>query len=239
MSVPGRHSVQNALAAVAVGLELDVPFAKIAAALAEFRGAERRFEHRGVIGGVMVVDDYGHHPTEIAAVLAAARAAKPARIVVAFQPHRYTRTRDLMTEFGAALAAADEVILTDIYAANEEPIAGVTIETLAATVNAARSTPVHVVHKLDDMAERPTWRQRLAAYFQPRAVPVLATAAIVALAVTFTVGRGLWPTADPASDKAPLLEVLPVAENLEFFRAMDVLDELDLLEVMGNQGNAA
>ncbi|HET9705141.1 MAG TPA: UDP-N-acetylmuramate--L-alanine ligase [Vicinamibacterales bacterium] len=154
LSVPGRHSVQNALAAVAVGLELDVPFAKIAAALAEFRGAERRFEHRGVIGGVTVVDDYGHHPTEIAAVLAAARAAKPARIVVAFQPHRYTRTRDLMTEFGAALAAADEVILTDIYAANEEPIAGVTIETLAATVNAARSTPVHVVHKLDDMAAK-------------------------------------------------------------------------------------
>ena len=94
-------------------------------------------------------------------------------------------------------------------------------------------------NKLDDMAERPTWRQRLAAYFQPRAVPVFATAAIVALAVTFTVGRGLWPTADPAPDKATLLEVLPVAENLEFFRAMDVLDELDLLEVMGNQGNAA
>ena len=154
LSVPGRHSVQNALAAVAVGLELDVPFAKIAAALAEFRGAERRFEHRGVIGGVTVVDDYGHHPTEIAAVLAAARAARPARIVVAFQPHRYTRTRDLMTEFGAALAAADEVVLTDIYAASEEPIAGVTIETLAATVNAARSTPVHVVHKLDDMAAK-------------------------------------------------------------------------------------
>ena len=96
LGVPGRHSVQNALAAVAVGLELDVPFDRIAAALAEFDGAERRFERRGVIDGITVVDDYGHHPTEIAAVLAAARAARPARVVVAFQPHRYTRTRDLM-----------------------------------------------------------------------------------------------------------------------------------------------
>ena len=154
LSVPGRHSVQNALAAVAVGLELDVPFAKIASALAEFRGAERRFEQRGVINDITVVDDYGHHPTEIAAVLAAARAANPRRIVVAFQPHRYTRTRDLMEEFGTALAPADEVVLTGIYAASEEPIAGVTIEALAASVNKTRSTPVHVVAGLDDLAAR-------------------------------------------------------------------------------------
>ena len=154
LSVPGLHSVRNALAAVAVGLELDVPFAKIASALAGFRGAERRFEKRGVINGVAVVDDYGHHPTEIAAVLAAARAAKPARIVVAFQPHRYTRTRDLMNEFGAALAVADEVVLTSIYAASEDPIPGITIEALASAVNKGRTTPVHVVPKLDDMAAR-------------------------------------------------------------------------------------
>jgi len=152
LAVPGRHSVRNALAAVAVGLELDVPFAKIASALAEFHGAERRFERRGVINGITVVDDYGHHPTEIAAVLSAARAAKPARIVVAFQPHRYTRTRDLMAEFGQALAAADEVVLTDIYAASEEPIAGVTVEALAAAVSAGRRQPAHVVKKLDDVA---------------------------------------------------------------------------------------
>ena len=152
--MPGRHSVRNALAAVAVGLELDVPFAKIAAALAEFRGAERRFEQRGVINGITVIDDYGHHPTEVAAVLAAARAAQPARIVVAFQPHRYTRTRDLMSEFGEALAPADEVVLTSIYAASEEPIPGVTIDALASAVNKARSTPVIVVPKLDDMAAR-------------------------------------------------------------------------------------
>ena len=152
LAVPGRHSVQNALAAVAVGLELDVPFARIAAALGEFGGAERRFERRGVVGGITVVDDYGHHPTEIAAVLAAARAAKPSRIVVAFQPHRYTRTRDLMREFGTALAPADEVVLTDIYAASEDPIAGITIEALAAAVNAGRQTPVHVVPRLDRVA---------------------------------------------------------------------------------------
>ena len=154
--------MRNALAAVAVGLELDVPFAKIAAALAEFRGAERRFEQRGIVNGITVVDDYGHHPTEIAAVLSAARAAKPSRIVVAFQPHRYTRTRDLMTEFGAALATADEVVLTDIYAASEDPIPGITVEALAAVVNAGRSTPVHVVPKLDEVAaaRSPTSRAR-------------------------------------------------------------------------------
>ena len=154
LAVPGRHSVQNALAAVAVGLELDVPFAKIAAALAEFRGAERRFEQRGVVSGITVVDDYGHHPTEIAAVLSAARAANPPRIVVAFQPHRYTRTRDLMAEFGSALAGADEVVLTEIYAASEDPIEGVTIEALAAAVNKMRQVPVHVVPNLGDMAAR-------------------------------------------------------------------------------------
>jgi len=152
LAVPGLHSVRNALAAVAVGLELDVPFAKIASALAEFNGAERRFEHRGIVNGISVVDDYGHHPTEIAAVLSAARAAKPARVVVTFQPHRYTRTRDLMAEFGEALAAADEVVLTDIYAANEQPIPGITVEALAAAVNAGRQVPAHVVRRLDEVA---------------------------------------------------------------------------------------
>jgi len=152
LAVPGLHSVRNALAAVAVGLELDVPFAKIATALAGFGGAERRFERRGIVNGISVVDDYGHHPTEIAAVLAAARAANPARIVVAFQPHRYTRTRDLMAEFGRALATADEVVLTEIYAASEEPIPGITADALAAAVSAGRRQPARVVRKLDDLA---------------------------------------------------------------------------------------
>lgn len=151
LQVPGRHSVQNALAAVAVGLELDVPFADMAAALLEFQGVERRFQHCGEINGIRVIDDYGHHPTEIAAVLAAARAARPARVIVAFQPHRYTRTRDLMREFGLALAAADEVILTDIYAASEDPIPGITVEALAAATNTSRATPAIVVPAVADV----------------------------------------------------------------------------------------
>jgi UDP-N-acetylmuramate--alanine ligase len=153
LQVPGRHSVQNALAAVAVGLELDVPFADIAAGLAAFQGAERRFQHVGEVNGIRVVDDYGHHPTEIAAVLAAGRAARPARIVVAFQPHRYTRTRDLMREFGLALAGADEVVLTDIYAASEDPLPGITVEALAAAANTSRAIPVRVVANVTDVPE--------------------------------------------------------------------------------------
>jgi len=152
LQVPGRHSVLNALAALAVGLELGVPFEVLAAALAGFQGAERRFERRGVVHGITVVDDYGHHPTEIAAVLAAARAAAPRRVVVAFQPHRYTRTAQLMPDFAAALAGADEVVLTDIYAAGEEPIPGVDVTALAAAVDRRRARPATVVAALDRLA---------------------------------------------------------------------------------------
>lgn len=151
LEVPGRHSVQNALAAIAVGLELDVPFRTMAAALAEFTGAERRFQRHGQVNDITVIDDYGHHPTEIATVLAAANASHPSRVLVAFQPHRYTRTRDLMREFGRALAPADEVVLSDIYAAGEDPIPGVTVEALADAINAARSTPVRVVRNVSDV----------------------------------------------------------------------------------------
>ncbi|MEZ5415786.1 MAG: UDP-N-acetylmuramate--L-alanine ligase [Vicinamibacterales bacterium] len=151
LQVPGRHSVLNALAAVAVGLELAVPFDVMAGALEEFTGAERRFEVRGVVHGVTVVDDYGHHPTEIAAVLAAARAAAPRRVVVAFQPHRYSRTAQLLPDFAAALAPADEVVLTDIYAASEPPIPGVTVEALAEAVNRRRTQPARVVKALDQV----------------------------------------------------------------------------------------
>jgi UDP-N-acetylmuramate--alanine ligase len=149
LQVPGRHSVQNALAAIAVGLELDVPYETIASALSDFQGVERRFQHAGVVNGIRVIDDYGHHPTEIAAVLEAARAARPERVVVAFQPHRYTRTRDLMREFGEALAGADEVVLTEIYAASEDPIPGITLEALAASIDARRTTPARLVPTLD------------------------------------------------------------------------------------------
>ena len=151
LNVPGRHNVQNALAAVAVGLELGVPFATLAEGLAEFRGVERRYERRGEAAGVLVIDDYGHHPAEIAAVLATARALGR-RIVVVFQPHRYTRTARLMDEFGPALAGADEVVLTDIYPAGEDPIAGVTLDALVAAVRRAIPAPVTVVGRLGDVA---------------------------------------------------------------------------------------
>jgi UDP-N-acetylmuramate--alanine ligase len=150
LRVPGRHNLLNALGAVAVGIEVGIAFGAIASALEEFRGAERRFQLRGEERGVMVVDDYGHHPTEIAAVIAAARAGLDRRVVVVFQPHRYTRTRDLMNEFGTALAGADEVVLTDIYGAGEAPITGVTIEALEAAVRRA-GRPLRVVKAIDDV----------------------------------------------------------------------------------------
>ena len=150
LSVPGRHNLRNALAAVAVGLELGLPFDQIADGLAQFRGAERRFEVRGEPGGILVVDDYGHHPTEIAAVLDAARTLGR-RIVVAFQPHRYTRTAALMDAFGPALAGADHVVLTEIYAAGEDPMPGVTIDALALAIRRAVAVPVDVVPKLGDL----------------------------------------------------------------------------------------
>ena len=151
LQVPGRHNLLNALAAVAVGLEVGIPFDTIAGALAEFQGAERRFQRLGEEDGVMVVDDYGHHPTEIAAVIAAARAGIDRRVVVVFQPHRYTRTSQLLREFGSALSAADEVILTDIYAAGEPPIPGVTLDALATVVREAARGGVHVVPALEDL----------------------------------------------------------------------------------------
>ncbi len=134
VGVPGRHNLLNALAATAMGRELGVPFERIAAALGGFHGAERRYQIRGVVSDVTVVDDYGHHPTEIAAVLRTAREGAPGRLVVAFQPHRYSRTRDLLAQFGPALGLADVVVLTDIYAAGEAPIAGISLESLAAVV---------------------------------------------------------------------------------------------------------
>ena len=150
LRVPGRHNLLNALATVAVGMELALPFNQIAAGLEQFAGVERRFEARGEPNGVLVVDDYGHHPTEIAAALDAARALNR-RIIVAFQPHRFTRTAALMNDFGPALAAADHVVLTDIYPAGEDPIEGVTIEALAASVRRAIRAPVDVAAALPDL----------------------------------------------------------------------------------------
>jgi UDP-N-acetylmuramate--alanine ligase len=147
--VPGRHNLQNALAAVAAGELVGLDFPRIAEALRGFHGAERRFERHGEAGGVLVVDDYGHHPTEITAVLAAARATLGRRLVVAFQPHRYSRTQQQMEQFGPSLKEADEVVLADIYAASEEPIPGITVEALAESIARATGRPVHVAKQLD------------------------------------------------------------------------------------------
>jgi UDP-N-acetylmuramate--alanine ligase len=141
LGVPGRHNVLNALAAVGSGLALGAPFEAMAPALSRFTGVGRRFEYVGEARGVRVIDDYAHHPTEIAATLAAARGAFPGRrLVVAFQPHLYSRTRDFAGAFGAALATADLLFLTDIYAAREQPIPGVTAELIADAVRTAGGT---------------------------------------------------------------------------------------------------
>ena len=126
LQVPGLHNVANALAAAAVGLDLEVPFAVVQRALAGFTGVQRRFQVKGEVAGILVVDDYGHHPAEIRATLAAARQGFARRRVVVFQPHRYTRTFHLYDEFLTAFDDADVLIVTDIYPAGEPPIPGVT-----------------------------------------------------------------------------------------------------------------
>ena len=131
LHVPGLHNVLNATAAIAVGIGLDVSVDAIRTALDQFRGVDRRFQLRGVVAGVSVIDDYGHHPTEIKATLAAARQCGFRKVHVIFQPHRYTRTRDLMEEFTSAFNDADSLFVLDIYAASEPPIEGITGEALA------------------------------------------------------------------------------------------------------------
>jgi len=137
LNMVGMHNVQNALSVFALADELEIPTATTAAALATFQGVQRRFTVRGDVGGILVVDDYGHHPTEITATLNGARMAFPERrVVVAFQPHRFTRTRDLMDEFSKCFNDADVVVITDIYAASEDPIEGVNGDALQRAVRA-------------------------------------------------------------------------------------------------------
>ena len=131
LAPPGMHNVYNALATIAVGLELEISFPVIADALSSFAGVQRRMEHKGTAGGITVLDDYGHHPTEIRATLSAIKQAWPEkRLVVLFQPHRYSRTKGLFKEFLTCFHQAEILVLTDIYAASEEPIEGVTSEQL-------------------------------------------------------------------------------------------------------------
>ena len=154
LSVPGIHNVSNALAAIAIGVELDVPVDLIRKALAAFTGVERRFHLRGETNDIMVVDDYGHHPTEIKATLAAAKQGWPERrLLVLFQPHRYTRTRDLLEEFSHAFRQADHLFLTEIYAASEPPIPGVSGAKLAEAIRGAGHPSVTFVEQKDRLVE--------------------------------------------------------------------------------------
>ena len=130
LNLPGEHNVYNSLAAITVAMELEIPFERIKAGLEGFTGVERRFHIRGEAGGITVVDDYGHHPEEIKAVLRAAKKGWPNRVVAVFQPHRYSRTKDLFNEFLSAFNDAEKLILTEVYAAGEEKIPGASGEAL-------------------------------------------------------------------------------------------------------------
>jgi UDP-N-acetylmuramate--alanine ligase len=151
--LPGRHNVLNALATLAVARELDIPFDVAAEALSSFVGIERRFELKGEVGGVRVVDDYGHHPTEIRATLEAARSVHDGRILVGFQPHRYTRTRDLWDDFVTAFNQADVLVLTEIYAAGEDKIPGVDAAELLEAIRAHGHRDAHFIANLDDVLD--------------------------------------------------------------------------------------
>jgi UDP-N-acetylmuramate--alanine ligase len=156
LRLPGLHNVRNALAAIAVADELQIGNDAVVKALGDFEGIDRRFQQMGEVktaaGNVMLVDDYGHHPTEIAATLSAAKSGWPGkRIVLAFQPHRYSRTRDLMDDFATVLSDADVLVLLDVYAAGEEPIAGADGRAMARAVRTRGSVEPVFVESLDDL----------------------------------------------------------------------------------------
>ena len=154
LGVPGHHMVLNALAAIGIALELEVDPEQIRASLASFTGADRRFQLKGEKGGILVVDDYGHHPTEIAATLAAARAGFPERrIVAAFQPHRYTRTRDCFDDFVTVIGQADAVLLAEVYAAGEAPIVAADGRSLARALRVAGKVEPQFVADISGMAQ--------------------------------------------------------------------------------------
>jgi len=154
LHVPGMFNVFNALATIAVAREIDMDFQTIVNGLQTFTGVHRRLEVKGTVGGVTVVDDYGHHPTEIRETLAAARTVWPGRLIVVFQPHRYTRTRALFEEFTGAFPDADLLVITDIYAASEAPIAGIHSENLAAAIRAHRQREVFYVPDFEAITEK-------------------------------------------------------------------------------------
>jgi UDP-N-acetylmuramate--alanine ligase len=153
--VPGKHNVYNALAATAVALEMDVPFSTIVESFESFKNANRRFQFKGEAGGLTVVDDYAHHPTEIVATLAAAKNSSGGRrTVVVFQPHRYSRTQELMDDFVVAFNNADAVFVLDIYPASEPPIEGITAEVLAENIRKFGHKNVTYIGAIDTAIER-------------------------------------------------------------------------------------
>ena len=155
LPVPGRHNVYNALAATTVALELDISFEKIAESFVKFKNADRRFQFKGEANGISVIDDYGHHPTEITATLAAAKDGSVGRrTVVVFQPHRYTRTNELMEDFARCFNNADVLYLLDIYAASEPPIENVTAEILAGKISEFGHKNVHYIGDIETAAEK-------------------------------------------------------------------------------------
>lgn len=155
MPVPGQHNIYNALAATAVALEVEVPFEKVAEAFAKFKNANRRFQFKGEAKGISVVDDYGHHPTEILATLSAAKNGSGGRrTVVVFQPHRYSRTKELMSEFALCFNNADVLFVTDIYAASEQPIEGITAEILTENIRQYGHKNANYVGDVESAAEK-------------------------------------------------------------------------------------
>jgi UDP-N-acetylmuramate--alanine ligase len=152
LQVPGNHNVLNATAAVAVGVGLDIPADLIREGLESFRGVDRRFQLRGRAAGVSVIDDYGHHPTEIRATLSAARQCGFNRIHVIFQPHRFTRTRDLLQDFGAAFNDADTIFVLDIYPASEPPIPGITGESVVESIKKVGGKQARYISSFEQVA---------------------------------------------------------------------------------------
>jgi UDP-N-acetylmuramate--alanine ligase len=154
IQLPGLHNVLNAMATIAVSRELNVPFSVASEALEQFQGIERRFQRKGEVAEISVFDDYGHHPTEVRATLASARALHRGRIVVAFQPHRYSRTRDLWDEFITAFNDADFVLITEIYPAGESKIPGIESAPLTEAISAHGHRNAHFVGDLDEVVSR-------------------------------------------------------------------------------------
>ncbi len=155
LPVPGKHNIYNALAATSVALELEIPFAKIAEAFAKFKNADRRFQFKGEANGIAVIDDYGHHPTEIVATLSAAKNGSGGRrTVVIFQPHRYSRTKELMNEFALCFNNADVLYVLDIYAASEQPIEGITAEILTENIRQYGHKDVNYIGGIETAAAK-------------------------------------------------------------------------------------